>query len=96
MLMVSISTDLYSLKGRNCSQMLNWILMELENGVLFFGCWVFLIFVLFFPNKNPFGFYMRYHLFLHYGWFHQNLEKDFISTNMHTIVTAISMGELGM
>ena len=40
--------------------------------------------------------WLRYHLFLHYGWFHQNLEKDFISTNMHTTLTAISMGELGI
>ena len=29
---------------------------------------------------------MRYHLFLHYGWFLQNLGKDFIRTNMHTTV----------
>ena len=29
---------------------------------------------------------MRYHLFLHYGWFIQNLEKDFVSTNILTTV----------
>ena len=29
---------------------------------------------------------MRYHFFLHYGWFLQNLGKDFIRTNMHTTV----------
>ena len=29
---------------------------------------------------------MRYHLFLHYGWFLQNLEKDFIPSIMHTTV----------
>ena len=29
---------------------------------------------------------MRYHLFLQYGWFLQNLVKDFIPTNMHTTV----------
>ena len=29
---------------------------------------------------------MRYHLFLQYGWFLQNLGKDFIRTNMHTTV----------
>ena len=29
---------------------------------------------------------MRYHLFLHNGWFLQNLGKDFIRTNMHTTV----------
>jgi hypothetical protein len=29
---------------------------------------------------------MRYHLFLQYGWFLQNLGKDFIPTNMHTTV----------
>ena len=34
---------------------------------------------------------MRYHLFLHYGWFLQNLGKDFIPTNMHTTV-GISFG----
>ena len=29
---------------------------------------------------------MRYHLYLQYGWFLQNLGKDFIPTNMHTTV----------
>ena len=29
---------------------------------------------------------MRYCLFLHYGWFLQNLEKGCIGTNMHTTV----------
>ena len=43
-------------------------------------------FVLFFPNENQLGFHMRYHLFLHYKWFLQNLGKDFIRTNMHTNV----------
>ena len=33
---------------------------------------------------------MRYHLFLQYGWFLQNLGKDFIRTNMHTIVAQFS------
>ena len=33
---------------------------------------------------------MRFHLFLHYGWFLQNLGKDFIRTNMHTTVHSIS------
>ena len=28
----------------------------------------------------------RYHFFLHYGWFLQNLGKNFIRTNMHTTV----------
>ena len=32
------------------------------------------------PNKNQLGFHMRYHFFLHHGWFVQNLGKDFIST----------------
>ena len=31
-------------------------------------------------------FYMRYHFFLHYGWFLQNFEKDFIPTLLHTTV----------
>ena len=29
---------------------------------------------------------MRYHLFLHYGWFPLNLGKYFIPTNVHTTV----------
>ena len=37
-------------------------------------------------NEKTKGFHMRYHLFLHYGWFLQNLGKDFIRTNMHTSV----------
>ena len=32
---------------------------------------------------------MRYHFFLHYGWFLQKLEKDFIRTIMHTTVFVI-------
>ena len=36
----------------------------------------------FFSNENQLGFHMRYHLFLHYGWFLQNLGKDFNQTNM--------------
>ena len=30
---------------------------------------------------------MRYHFFLHYGWFFQNLEKDFIPILLHTTVS---------
>ena len=30
--------------------------------------------------------YKFFHFFLHYGWFLQNLGKDFIRTNMHTTV----------
>ena len=37
-------------------------------------------------NENKQPVYMRYHLFLHYGWFFQNLGKDFIRTNVHTTV----------
>ena len=37
-------------------------------------------------NENKQPAHMRYHLFLHYGWFLQNLGKDFIRTNMHTTV----------
>ena len=37
-------------------------------------------------NENKQPVHMRYHLFLHYGWFLQNLGKDFIQTNMHTTV----------
>ena len=40
----------------------------------------------FFSKENQLGFYMRYHLFLQYGWFLQNLGKDVIRTNMHTTV----------
>ena len=36
--------------------------------------------------KKTKGFHMRYHFFLYYGCFLQNLRKDFIRTNMHTTV----------
>ena len=36
--------------------------------------------------KKTKGFHMRDHFFLYYGWFLQNLRKDFIQTNMHTTV----------
>ena len=45
-----------------------------------------LIFFLFHLNENKQPVHMRYHLFLRYGWFLQNLAKDFIPTNMHTTV----------
>ena len=31
---------------------------------------------------------MRYHFFLHYGWFFQNLGKETVRTFMHTTVVA--------
>ena len=34
---------------------------------------------------------MRYHFFLHYGWFLQNFEKDFIPTLLHTTVNSIKI-----
>ena len=37
-------------------------------------------------DENKQAVHMRYHLFLQYGWFLQNLGKDFIQTNMHTTV----------
>ena len=37
-------------------------------------------------NEKTKGFHMRQRLFMHYGWFLQNLEKGFIQTNMHTTV----------
>ena len=37
-------------------------------------------------NKNKQPVHMRYHLFLYYGWFLQNLGKNFIRTKMHTTV----------
>ena len=39
--------------------------------------------------KNTRGFHMRYHFFLYYGWFFQNLRKYFIQTNMHTTATKL-------
>ena len=40
------------------------------------GYWGFQNFCfLFFPNENQGGFHMRYHLFLHYGWFFRIIEK---------------------
>ena len=44
------------------------------------------------PNENKQSVHMRYHLFLHYGWFLQNLGKDFIRTNMHTTVGSKELG----
>jgi hypothetical protein len=48
----------------------------------FFESTILIFFALSLDNKQPV--HMRYHLFLHYGWFPQNLGKDFIRTNMHT------------
>ena len=40
----NLITDLHALNCKNCSQMVNWILVELENHFLF-GYWVFRIFL---------------------------------------------------
>ena len=40
----------------------------------------------FLEKKTKNAFHMRYHFFLNYGWFLQNLRKYFIRTNMHTTV----------
>ena len=46
----------------------------------------FLILCLHFKeNKQPV--HMRYHFFLHYGWFLQNLGKKAVRTNMHKTVS---------
>ena len=58
-----------------------WELAELENYLFFVGHFEF-----FFLSENNLGFHMRYHFFLHYGWFLQNLGKGFIRTNMHMTV----------
>ena len=64
--MASIFPDLQALKCKNCSQMVNLILVELENDNfldLVFG--FFKKNFLFLPKENQLGFLMRYHLFLH-------------------------------
>ena len=38
------------------------------------------------PNEKNLAVHMRYHLFLYYGWFLQNLGKNFIPSIMHTTV----------
>ena len=58
-----------------------WEMAELENDLFLGGH--FEIFLLHLIKKTK-GFHMRYHFFLYYGWFLQNLRKDFIRTNMHT------------
>ena len=45
----------------------------------------FWFFVIGFFKKNPMKISSAL-IFLHYGWSHHNLEKDFIRTNMHMTV----------
>ena len=69
-------------------------MIELENEVFLnrpFG-----IFFWLHLNENKQPVHMRYHLFLHYGWFHQNLGKDFIRTNMHTTVCCRGIAHKGI
>ena len=40
-------------------------------------------------NEKTKGFHMRYHLFLHYGRFLQNVGKGCVRTNMHTTVRSL-------
>ena len=76
----------------------NWELAELENDLfLSRPFWIFLNFffwIFFSPIKNNLAVHMRYHLFLHYGWFLKNLGKDFIPTNMHTTVDFLIVKKL--
>ena len=37
-------------------------------------------------TQKNLGFHMRYHFFLHYGRFLQNLGKEYVRTNMHRTV----------
>ena len=46
-------------------------------------------FIIFFPMKNNLAVHIRYYLFLHYGWFLQNLGEDFIPSIMHMTVSKI-------
>ena len=46
-------------------------------------------FLFFFPMQIILAVHMRYHLFLHCGYFLQNLGKDAVRTNMHTTVEII-------
>ena len=53
------------------------------------GKWCFFesaILIFFSEKEKKQPVHMRYDLFLQYGWFLQNLGKDFIWTNMHTTV----------
>jgi hypothetical protein len=86
--MVSISPDLLALNCKNCSQMVNWILMEIENDNFLDLVFGFLVFQFFPPLKISLAFMwiIVWYIFLHHGWFVQNLGKDFIPTNMHTTV----------
>ena len=61
-----------SVGGAGKWHFLFWVLSSSKKNVCFFP-----------PNENQLGFNMRYHLFLHFGWFLQNLGKYFIQTNMH-------------
>ena len=66
------------------SQKKYWVLAELENEFFWGGHFDF------FFKKNLFFLlhlrYIRYNLFLHYGWFLQNLAKEAVWNNMHTTV----------
>ena len=68
-----------------------WELAELENEVfLRWPFWIFRSAILnfFFASSHwkMQTFYMRYHFFLHYGWFFQNLGQEAVRTFMHTTV----------
>ena len=68
----------------------NWEMAELENEFFLGGHFEFFksAILIFFASSlwkiQPF--YMRYHFFLHYGWFFQNLGKEAVRTFMHTTV----------
>ena len=79
-------------KARNFRKKKYWEVVELENNVFWVGHFDFFFQKkMFISMKINFVFHMRYHLFLHYGWFLQNLVKDFIRTIMHTTVTFLRL-----
>ena len=74
----------------NLQILINWI-SHWAGKWLFFWVGHFDFFLRFFFASSQWkeaarSYHMRYHLFRQYGWFLQNLGKDFIPTNMHTNV----------
>ena len=67
---------------KNIENWRSWKMAFFQAAILDF----FFKFFLHHLNENKQPIHMRYHLFLHYGWFLQNLGKYFVQTNMHMTV----------
>ena len=82
-----------NISWKNIKNWQSWKMSSLSQPFWFFFCFtltsailLLLLLFLLYLNEKKQPIHMRYHLFLHYGRFLQNVGKGCVRTNMHTTV----------